>query len=227
MRIIAFLLLFVLCTRGRAQSPVDSQRLSPEYYLARGNEAFEAGQPGQAILAYERGLRLQPGNDRLKNNLKFVREEAGLTTPVPPDYWLLRAWRWTGAALGTRTAYYLALLLWWLAVAGATLWLLRRRNMNEKQRFVLLPLAVGMALLAVLCYTLGQSRYDYLHREDEAILTAPEATLRVSPSPQGSVEAELTEGRRLELTDRAGDYVKVRLVDGRQGYLPMAALEII
>lgn len=37
-----------------------------------GNAAFKAGDPGLAVLSYERALRLAPGDKRIDNNLKFV-----------------------------------------------------------------------------------------------------------------------------------------------------------
>lgn len=202
--------------------------VSPNFYLALGNARFGAGRFGTAILAYERGLRLRPGHRDLRNNLRFVREEAGITLPTLPDFFLLRWWRSLGAFLGTTTAYTISLVLWWLAVATGVYWLLRRRAMEEKRRFALLPLSFVLAGLAVAFYFLGSNRYAYLTNQDEAILTANQAILRVSPTPDGSVEAELEEGYKLFITDRTNNtYVKVLLLDGRQGYLPIEAIEVI
>ena len=201
--------------------------LTPAGYLALGNARFESGQVGEAILAYERGLRLRPDQQTLMNNLRFVQEEAGLTAPTLPGFFLLRWWRVAGAAIGSTTAYILAMICWWLAVAGGLYWYLRRRTMAEKRRFVLLPLAIFLIVLAVLFYTLGQSRYTYLHRTDEAVLLTPTASLRVSPTEAASIEAELTAGNKLTITDRVGKYVKVILADGQQGYLLLGELAVI
>ncbi|MGB3799622.1 MAG: hypothetical protein WA952_07370 [Lewinella sp.] len=192
--------------------------VDPNFYLAQGNAHFEAGRPGRAILAYERGLRLQPGNKDLDNNLGFVRQAAGLTTPAIPEFFLIRTWRGAGALLGSTTAFVLAIICWWLAVAGLVYWYLRRERMEEKRRFALLPGALVCALLAILFYGLAQSRVSSLERSDEAILLNA-ATLRVSPTADGSVEAQLTEGVKLYITDRVNAYVKVQLGDGRTGYL--------
>ncbi|MBB4078415.1 tetratricopeptide (TPR) repeat protein [Lewinella aquimaris] len=201
--------------------------VSADFYHALGNARFESGQIGPAILAYERGLRLRPGNKDLLNNLRYVREEAGLTLPDIPDFFLLRWWKVAGAAMGTTTAYALSLVFWWLAVAGTVWWYLRRRQMEEKRRFALLPLSVIGMVLAATFFLLGRSRYAYLHATEEAVLTAPAATLRVSPTAAGSVEAELEAGHKVRIVDEVNRFVKVQLVDGRQGYLLRESLDII
>ena len=205
----------------------DDSLRTADGYLALGNTYFEAGATGEAILAYERGLRLRPNHPTLRNNLRYVREEVGIIAPTIPDFFLLRWWRSIGAVVGSTTAYVLALVCWWLAVASGLYWYLRRQQMAEKRRFVLLPAAVCLLSLAVFFYVLGQSRHDFLHRTDEAILLTPAAALRVSPTEAASVETELTSGQRLIITDRVGDYVKVTLEDGRQGYLLVEELAVI
>lgn len=228
---IPFLLLLLsgMFTPPLGAQPTDSlpPAVSPEYYLAEGNAAYERGEIGPAVLAYERGLRLRPGDADLKNNLRFVRREAGIAIPELPGFFLERWWRRAGAALGATTGFVLAQLCWWAAVALALYWWVRRGGMAEARRFALLPAAVGLLLLAAVSFALGRSRNAELARTDEAVLTAPHAELRVAPGPTATREADLSGGLTLRLTDERGDYVKVQLVDGRQGWLPRAALEII
>lgn len=201
--------------------------VSADLYLALGNAHYEDERPGRAVLAYERGLRLAPGNKDLANNLRFVREDANITELRVPPFFLTSWWRSVGAFLGTGLSQWLALVFWALAVAGAAFWFLRRRDMDEKQRFALLPAAVGCLLLAGLFYSLGNSRAAYLANDREAILTARTANLRVAPGADATLEAELSEGVRLRIIDEFDGYVKVALENGKQGYLPGESLERI
>ena len=203
-----------------------SGSVSPNFHLVQGNAHFEAGQPGRAILAYERGLRLRPGNKDLNNNLRYVRQQIGVDAADVQEFFVLRAWRSFGAFLGTTTAYVLSLTLWWVAVAGMVYWYLRRDDMEEKRRFALLPSALLCAFLAAAFYGLGSSRAYFLQRSDEAVLL-DDATLRVSPTPEGSVEAQLPEGVKLYITDRVNQYFKVQLPEGQTGYLPSTAVGVI
>lgn len=200
---------------------------SPELYLALGNAHVEAGALGSAILAYERGLRLNPGNEVIKNNLAFTRQQAGIERLALPDFFLARWWRGLGAALGAGTLFWLAMLFWWLAVAGAIAWYLRRDRMNEKQRFALLPGAGICLLLAVVCYAAGDSRNAFLNNDTEVVLTQNQADLRVAPGPQATLEKTLSQGLKMRVIDENQGYLKVVLDDGAQGWLPEDMVERI
>lgn len=200
--------------------------VSPELFLRQGNAHFAAGRTGRAVLAYERGLRLQPGHPDLQNNLAFVREQARIEDAAVGQFFLVDFWNQAGATVGTTLAYTLCVLFWWLAVAGALWWYLRRARMDERQRFALLPVAALCAVIALLFFALGRSRTAYLNRTDEGILLEA-ATLRVAPTAGGSVEAQLPEGVRLYITDRVDRYVKIQLADGRSGYLEAVSVGVI
>lgn len=200
---------------------------SPDLYQALGNAWFERDKPGKAILNYERGLRLMPGHKELRNNLKFVRAEAGINALELQDFFLVRWWRSAGAVLGASTCQWLALLFWALAVIGGVTWYLRRRDMDEKKRFALLPSAVAFLLLAGLFFAMGNSRLGWLSNDREAVLTASSAELRVAPGADATLEETLSEGLKFRILDEFDDFIKVSLEDGRQGWIPAAAMERI
>ncbi len=200
---------------------------SAELHLAMGNAYFNDEQPGRAILHYERGLRLAPGNKDLMNNLKFVRAEVNINKLEVKAFFLTGWWRAIGAFLGTHVSQWLGLLFWWGAVAGAVVWYLKRKDMDEKKRFALLPLAAVAMLLGLLFYNIGASRADFLNDKSQAILITETATLRVAPGPDATLETTLTEGMKLRILDEFDGYIKVTLEDGSQGYLPEGSLEVI
>lgn len=200
---------------------------SADLHLAIGNAYFNDRQPGRAILHYERGLRLAPERKDLANNLQFVRAEVGINKLQVREFVLIRWWRAVGALLGTQISQWLGLLFWWGAVAGALVWYLKRREMDEKKRFALLPLAAVSLLLSLLFYNIGANRADFLNNDKEAILTAEFADLRVAPGPEATLEETLKEGVKLRILDEFDGYIKVAQEDGSQGYLPAGSLEVI
>ena len=215
-------------TTNRANTDTTvNQKISPAYYQDLGNTYYDDREYGRAILSYERGLRLSPGNAALRNNLRFVRGDLGMDRPEIKEFFLARWWRSLGAFFGVATAKWMALLFWALAVAGATLWYLRREGMAETRRFALLPLAGLMLALATFFYLLGDSRQAYLAYDGEAILTARMAELRVAPGADATLEEQLNEGLKVRILDTFDSYVKVSLEDGRQGWVPDDALERI
>ncbi|MEL7162742.1 MAG: SH3 domain-containing protein, partial [Bacteroidota bacterium] len=191
------------------------------------NAHFNAGDFGRAILNYERGLRLHPGNKALTNNLKFVRAEAGINRLELKGFFLKRWWESLGAFLGAGLTFWLAMACWWLAVAGAVVWYLRRQRMAEKSRFALLPLAGFFLVLAVLFFNLGNARNARLANDREAILMRNETDLRVAPGPEATLEESLSAGLKLRILDEFDGYVKIALDDGKQGWVPAESVERI
>ena len=221
------LLLFALslscCLPARTDSLQLTDAVSPEYYGALGTAAAERGDYGRAILAFRRGLRLAPGHAYLRNNLAFARAEAGTEVLEVRQFVLTRWWGRLAAFLGAGLALTLSVVFWTLAVAGATYWYLRRRTMDERRRFALLPLA-GVALaLALLFLLLGQSRNADLFEPRDGVLLET-AELRVAPGTSATLEAELKPGHELTVLDERTGFVKVTLGDGRQGWVPAAAV---
>jgi hypothetical protein len=208
-------------------SLIKTGKVSPDLYQALGNAHFQRADFGRAILSYERGLRLKPGHDELTNNLKYVRAEAGITRQVLPDFFLSRWWRGIGAAIGASALFWLAILFWSLAVAGAVIWFLRRKEMDEKKRFALLPGAVISLVLAILFFSIGNSRNAFLDNEREAILVAKTADLRVAPGADATLEKSLSAGLKLRVLDEFDGFIKISLEDGKQGWLPETAVERI
>ncbi|MEM9835002.1 MAG: hypothetical protein AAF828_00785 [Bacteroidota bacterium] len=202
--------------------------VSPQLYLAQGNAYYQTGELGRAVLAYERGLRLRPGNKALKNNLQFVEGQLEQQLSDLPGFFLLRWWKWMGSRLGPATSAILAIILWWGAVALFALWYFKREEFSDRRRFLLLPLSVVCLLLSLLLYSLGQSREAELARQDLAVLVDSEADLRVAPGAEATLEKRISAGLRLRIVDTFKDeYVKVVLRDGKQGWLPVDALEVI
>lgn len=202
-------------------------RESADLHLALGNAWFGKQRVGRAILHYERGLRLAPGRADLVNNLRFVRGEAGINTLAVRAFFLIRWWRWLGAALGVGLSQWIAMFCWWGAVAGAVFWYVKREAMDEKRRFALLPLAVGLLLLALFFYQLGGSRAAWLNDESVAVLTAPSAELRVAPGPAATRLQTLAEGEKLRILDAFDGYLKVARDNGEQGYVPAEVVVVI
>lgn len=201
--------------------------VSPDLYQALGNAYFQRSDFGKSILSYERGLRLKPGHKGLTNNLKYVRAEAGITRQALPDFFLARWWRAIGATLGANTLFWLAMVFWWLAVGGAVIWFLRRKEMDEKKRFALLPGAVISLVLAIIFFSIGNSRNAFLDNDREAILIAETADLRVAPGVNATLEQSLSAGLKLRVLDEYDGFIKVSMEDGKQGWLPEAAVEVI
>ena len=196
-----------------------------DLYYNLGNACFKTDDLPHALLNYERALRLNPSDADVKANLAFVRTQiTDKQAPVAEMFFI--TW-WKAAATALPFAAYalialVAFLLLLIALA-CTIFLHRDR---------LRRLSLRLALLCLLCCLLSNllliTQRQLLRRHDAAIVMDPVLTVKSSPDAQSTDLFILHEGTRVRLLDTTmSQWMEVRLEDGKQGWIPRSAVEII
>ena len=198
---------------------------SPDLYINIGDACYKLGEPGGAVLWYERALKLSPSDRTARYNLEFVQRSLQDKIEEVPEFflkgWLRRIgyWMssdaWAGLFLGFLSLFLAALLLFALPARPGL------RKTGFFSAIVLVLLALGC-----LAASLGQKRH-YL-RTDRAVVMSP--VVSVSSSPGGSASKNLFvlhEGTRVQLLEEIGGWCNIELADGRQGWMPAENLEKI
>ncbi len=197
-------------------------------YRNWGNAAFLAGRIGPAILAYRRGLQLDPGNAELLANLAFVRSQViyppGADSRPPPDdspWSMLAPWlpwlaRHARALLGLGT-----LLLYTLACWTGAHWVAVRRSRWPVR-------AVLLLILAGTCGVLWQHEEGRLQDEQAHPLVVIERDVGFF---QGNGESYprhdqlplLHAGMEARRLLQRGGWLQIELPDGAIGWVPRRA----
>ncbi len=186
-----------------------------------GNAYMKRGEVGRAIASYERAARLLPRDPDVAANLSFARDQAQVEEPPAPLWQRLLAapaFRATGGELAA------ACLVAWTALWG----LLAIRTWLARP----LPgLGQAAAAAAVVSIALGASlalRLASLDSADRAVVIAAAATpVRFEPAATGTEHFIVTPGVALEVLEARDDWRQVRRSDGRRGWLPAGALEML
>lgn len=173
-----------------------------------------AGQIGQAVLNYERALRLAPNHAVLRADLRQLRQETGLlqkksllerlTELLGADQWLLLS----------GTAF--ALLSLTVLATGLT----------GRQRF---PWAGRLSLFFLIAalLPLPPALFRYQAWQDGVVISST-AHLLLSPFPEAEAVSSLKEGSIIRpLTKKYGQYVLVRDTSGGKGWLAASSFEQI
>jgi SH3-like domain-containing protein len=64
-------------------------------------------------------------------------------------------------------------------------------------------------------------------RHDAVVVEPGETAVRFEPSASGTEHFGVREGAVLEITDERDDWVQVRRRDGRRGWIPARAVELV
>ncbi len=197
---------------------------SPLLQLAIGNAWYKTGDIPRAILHYERGLRLAPGDADLLANRDLAASQVKDRLPGDPDHAVARMWRMLSAGSDpdqwARRALWLMLLLC-IAIAGARL---ARRGAFKRAAYVL---AGSAAVLLLVSISFAAARARALRTHTSAIIMAPRMDARAEPRDGAKTLFILHKGSKVEVRDTANGWTEVRLPNGSVGWMPPGSLEPI
>ena len=206
------------CIEGKATEAargyeriITQQGYSTPVLFNLANAQFRAGKSGAAILNYERARWLSPRDPDVVANLRLALERAKLPTAAPAwplryaDWFSLNGW----GAWGAVSLFLLA--------ATLPLALL---SPGARPALRLARIVAAVAVLGSVA-AIG-SRWAEFHR---AVVTAKEATARLSPVTMGQVVFTLPEGATVSTVKSHGRFAFIRTPDGHQGWVSRDAVE--
>ena len=210
---------------ARYREVLDGGFESAEVYYNLANAHFRLDQLGEAVLNYERAVRLDPGSDDVRANLALVNQRLLDRIEPLPRFWLLSVFEWWmtmipwGVLAGLAGAAYLA--------TGAALVMIVLRRPAGWRR-ALRRTAWGAGLVAAVLGATLLVREAGLAEPEEAVVMAAEARVLSAPSEEGGLTVfTLHEGTKVRVDRRSGDWVEIVLADGKVGWLPADALEVV
>jgi tetratricopeptide (TPR) repeat protein len=189
-----------------------------------GNACFRRNEIGNAILYYEKALRLDPGDADARENLRYA--SLRIRDRIPPDEtpFLIALFGKARDFLSLEqvTRLFVALYLGAMTVLAA--WILLRRR-----RGAALLGALGAILLALALSSGGWMvlRAGSLEAHDEAIVLAPKLDVFSGPGNENTLLASVHEGTKVRIHARRDFWVQVTLPDGRAGWLMGETLGVI
>ena len=198
--------------------------VSGELYYNLGNACYRTGNIPRAILSYERALRFIPGDEDLRHNLQMANLSiTDRIEPVPRlfiwDYWdAVKNW----FSLQTLTLVDYA---WYVALMASIAGILLARSYRVRKIAALCTLGTGVVFLFFLAVFGG--KLSDINRGDLAIVTSPIVTVKNSPDIKSSDAFVLHGGVKLQVIDRYATWAKIRLADGKVGWMEAGGAEII
>jgi hypothetical protein len=174
------------------------------------NAYARAGQPGLAVLNYERARLLDPADPDIDANLQRVRAKAGQARATPSNFvrlstslesvWLF----WAGTA--------------GVLIAGASM-LARRRYRTHRGKLGLAAFLGVLLIAAATCNAIAL--WPVMH---EAIVVAHSAPVRVSPVEIGDPLFTLTEAQTVMMQGEHDGFVLIRTAEGHTGWTPAGGI---
>jgi hypothetical protein len=179
---------------------------------------------GKAILQYERALRLMPGDDDLRHNLQLENLLIVDKLESTPRLFLWDWWDGVKEGFSLRAYTWITYAAYVLLIAAIALVVLAR-SFALRKAGVIAAFCTGVLFLLLLSVLVGKG-VD-AGRTDEAVVIAGITTIKNSPDPNSSDAFVLHAGVKVRITDSVNSWIKIRLADGKVGWMEKSAAEVI
>ena len=192
-------------------------------YYNLGNACFKSGLLGQAILWYERALKLDPHDADARANLRFVNlvKKDRESAPEENVVWAFLVDVYLFPTLNELCLAFSFSLFLVFALAVWSLW--------NRGRARMLWLVLVLSCTSLTALTGGVLGLRVYRKETlvEAIALVEEGLARSAPDETRKVVFVIHEGTKVQIERREGDWLLIRLSNGLGGWLPAAAVAVI
>ena len=192
-----------------------------ELYYNLGNALYKTNNITFAILNYERALRLNPTSEDARFNLEMTKKQVIDNIDLLPEPGFLRWWHElinsrSADSWGTHSliSFFLFLFLFALFLFASTI-------RNKQLTFWLAIITLAYSLLT---FSFGSSQRSKLVNHNSGVITERSVRMKGSPSETGTELFILHEGLSVQITDKLGDWIEIRLADGNKGWVKESAL---
>jgi tetratricopeptide (TPR) repeat protein len=197
---------------------------SAPLYYNMGNAYFKLQNIPTAILAYERARRLAPHDEDVLYNLRLANLRVIDKIDPIPQLFLVDWWNAIVTESSSSGWALSAVAGLWIAAALGALVRLARKAALQRIAFLLAFLAL---LLSVGSFAAMVDRTRAEQSVNSGIVFTQSIAVKSAPDAHSTELFVLHEGVKVEVLDAVGEWRKIRLADGKVGWLTAASIQII
>ncbi len=194
---------------------------APELYYNLGNAYFKSHKVTYSILNYEKALLLDPRNEDTQYNLDLAKSFViDKIEPVPG--FILSEWHYVFVNLFSSNVWaILSISSFVLLLLSLSLYLYLRQYGVKKLFFWL---SVLLLYLTVSSFVFSYHHRRLLLNHGTALVLSPSVTVESSPDHSGTDLFLIHEGTKITVKESVGDWTKIRLSDGKEGWVPTESI---
>jgi tetratricopeptide (TPR) repeat protein len=201
---------------------LDKGEHSAELYFNLGNAQYKLNHIGPSVYYYEKALQLSPNDSDIKNNLAFA-ENARIDSIEPLPKTVFSKWYQSVAGLFTFNGW--AVLAVVLSLLFVTLFLLYYFSYSEKRKRLLFVGSMLFGLFLIASLTMAFLTYGDYTKNQPAIIFASEIEVKTAPTMGSDIAFTLHEGTKVQISAQDGNWFRITLADGKDGWIPATDLK--
>jgi tetratricopeptide (TPR) repeat protein len=190
-------------------------------YFNLGNAYFKSGRLGYAIFSYEKGLKIEPNDDDLTYNLRIANSRTFDKIQELPKLFIVAWWEGLITAFSVTGWSVLVIIFFLVFILSIAAYLMIHRSFVQRITFLSGSISMAVLLLTIVFLFARVGRES---STNYGILLSPTYSVKVSPDTKSNDAFVIHEGIKFTLEDSVGDWVKIRLADGKVGWAERQSL---
>ncbi len=209
----------------QAYQKIEKQDLeSASLYFNMANIYYRSNQVAPAIYYYEKALKLAPNDKDILFNLEFAnRTILDNIEPLPRSLWqkfmdgiVLRFTYETWAKTAVSLAFAFAVLFLMYHFSYST----------RKKRIYFITSILSVIFVTISLFFAFRNKH-HVDSTTEAIVFSTEVEVKSAPTNSSEVYFELHEGTKVHILESLDNWKKIRIADGKMGWINATAIKEI
>lgn len=193
-------------------------------YFNLANSYYRIGKLGYAILNYERALKLSPSDEDVKHNLAFANLSTVDKIQPLPTFFLFEWWESVLASLSVNGWTYIAFFFYILLMVAVVIYFFAKTIFQQK---LILFSGLGILVIFLIAVSLLVVKVNREENVIGGVVLEQSITVKTSPDPKSTDAFVIHEGLKVNLEDQLDEWAKIRLADGKVGWVENRAIERI
>lgn len=200
------------------------KQVSSELYYNLGNCYYKLNKVAPTIYNYEKALKLNPRNKDARNNLVFAKKMTlDRIEPLPKSVFQ----RFNESVLKKLSYDGWSIVSIIFSIIMSVFFLLFYFSSVSSKKKIFFITALTSLLMLIITIIITQYQYDKSKNDVEAIVFTEEVSVKNEPIKDGEETFVIHEGAKVKVLDTVDNWKKIKLSDGKIGWMLTEHLKII
>ncbi len=190
---------------------------SAELYFNLGNANYKLNNVAPSVYYYEKALQLAPKDKEIQNNLVFANNMTIDAIEEVPEVGVSKFFNKVINVFGFDGWAKLTIVLMLLFVGLFIMYYFAFATQRKRLSFIG---SIAALFLMLLSLTFAFQKYNMAKKDQPAIVFSQEAKVKSEPNNRSAEAFILHEGTKVQILDTINNWKRIKLVDGKTGWIP-------
>lgn len=199
------------------ESILESGKHSAALYFNLANAHYKLNHIAPSIYYYEKALQLAPHDKEIHNNIAFARNMTIDGIDSTPEIGFAKFSKQVTNWLTFDNWAKLSVALMVLFVVFYLIYYFNYSSLKKRLAFIS---AMTFLVMCGIAIALAFNNYHLTEKDQPAIVFSKEVLVKSEPNLRSPESFKLHEGTKVQILDTVNNWKKIKLADGKSGWLP-------